>query len=1274
MLKLNWVIATCLVCLPSFCWAAETDADRGNDGLRPFSEVLLEGPGFLRFPTQAEIQPLLEPVSKPFMLSSNVNQPARFQGLARIRDWTPSSLLRLSCFEQGEHLRVHFWGAKKGVTLRFYPLNTTVAAYQTFDVPGQGVSATQPAVPYGTLLATDDGRNLRLPTGTSHVSYQNGSVVVYRGDIRIVSVPLDGPVQAVFIEAPTEVDVRDLAHVTAQPAIAETISQHRLVLDGTRPADLTWKEELAEGSLFTRTLPGAVELSAEKTATVSRVSFPVKTKGIYEVIFQVEEATPGTGVVLLNDAGEPLEGIEFFRNRQGRLIFSNGVPAEIPNPDQWPEENRPVPYFGPGQWVRLIVTGGTSRYWVSGDGLHWGRVFDPRGKAGDWRSIGLFVRETNDPQKPDGAVRKIRLGKVIVRELDGLTGAVNAKVLSQAAASSVSMLPTETPPIWLDRVMKLMPAGYEAADWHYACVMQALANAINVEYSQVLLDAVLDVRLASLPGLPEQIKLLDDAALINRNRPDDALHQIDLWERLGRQVIYDGNSADLSRFMQAYMEASLVGALPRTGPVSRIFASDVMLLLHAENRTAELDSFINWFSFWISGEPLMRGWLTNERRIALYDIFHAQALSRAGGQSNASGNIAQPVSVAVSRSAENFYIDLLSALQERQYQDVVRLFRSNSLQDHSALVPSPGDAHLYVSLPLALRSIQQRQPDFAEAVKQDLSPAQQLHAEQVLSQTDSAAIERLAIQATGTPTAAAACQALGDRALANVDFVAAMNWYEEGLSAANPTQQPDLKARLRLASAALGKPVGEPPAQPVAFGTLSIPADRFEQRVGDLAAQSTGSLITSLPLTGSLTVSDFATAPLRAVPWGNFSEGVAEPNAMAEILRPRVWPLGNTSAVISDDLMIVTNRRRITAIELATGKPRWSSELGNSLLPGPLRPVIANGRIFLRGTPSALKYGVVCFDLKTGRALWRSDCGQNVVADPFLVHGRLFTLMVRASLEQSGLFSSLLSLVELNPETGELLESGSLCLLSERVNMPHECLTAWIGNRLVITISGAVICCDLQGTIQWQRSSRSLPLDVDPNFDQQEILPPIAANGRLFLQQPGNGAVECLAPETGAVVWRRGVIGLQRIVTVVGDRVIVKAAQGVLALDAATGKILWRRDLSAMLSAIAIASGDGKAGDKNALLCSRQVTLPDKMLIEFSWLDLATGDIKSQTSLTQTTREAIVLGPMVAAGNRLWCLSNRGIEGDLAPALNVKRIYELQTAIPAAVAVPGAAQ
>ena len=80
------------------------------------------------------------------------------------------------------------------------------------------------------------------------------------------------------------------------------------------------------------------------------------------------------------------------------------------------------------------------------------------------------------------------------------------------------------------------------------------------------------------------------------------------------------------------------------------------------------------------------------------------------------------------------------------------------------------------------------------------------------------------------------------------------------------------------------------------------------------------------------------------------------------------------------------------------------------------------------------------------------------------------------------------------------------------------------------------------------------------------------------------------------------------------------------------------------------------------------------MLIEFSWLDLATGDIKSQTSLTQTTREAIVLGPMVAAGNRLWCLSNRGIEGDLAPPLNVKRIYELQTAIPAAVAVPGAAQ
>ena len=35
--------------------------------------------------------------------------------------------------------------------------------------------------------------------------------------------------------------------------------------------------------------------------------------GLFEVIAQIDDATPGTGIALLDIKGEPLEGIEFGR-------------------------------------------------------------------------------------------------------------------------------------------------------------------------------------------------------------------------------------------------------------------------------------------------------------------------------------------------------------------------------------------------------------------------------------------------------------------------------------------------------------------------------------------------------------------------------------------------------------------------------------------------------------------------------------------------------------------------------------------------------------------------------------------------------------------------------------------------------------------------------------------------------------------------------------------------------------------------------------------------
>jgi hypothetical protein len=129
------------------------------------------------------------------------------------------------------------------------------------------------------------------------------------------------------------------------------------------------------------------------------------------------------------------------------------------------------------------------------------------------------------------------------------------------------------------------------------------------------------------------------------------------------------------------------------------------------------------------------------------------------------------------------------------------------------------------------------------------------------------------MQAVGTPAGAAACQSLGDRALAGGDFLRARAWYEEGLSEAAVDQRPHLQARLRLASAALGKPVGEPPREPVTVGTGRVSPERFEKEVAELASRTKDASVIAQPATGSPAATVFPVVQLRSAPWADVNEG-----------------------------------------------------------------------------------------------------------------------------------------------------------------------------------------------------------------------------------------------------------------------------------------------------------------------------------------------------------------------------------------------------------------
>ena len=320
------------------------------------------------------------------------------------------------------------------------------------------------------------------------------------------------------------------------------------------------------------------------------------------------------------------------------------------------------------------------------------------------------------------------------------------------------------------------------------------------------------------------------------------------------------------------------------------------------------------------------------------------------------------------------------------------------------------------------------------------------------------------------------------------------------------------------------------------------------------------------------------------------------------------------------------------------------------------RPQALAGRL-RRGILSGTMYGPLVPSGGSGSA----------ASDPLWYRGRLFVLTIGPASEQ---YASPLCLVELHPETGEVLSRQQILDTSERDKLPIECQASWAGGvpgipgRLVVLVAGSVICCDLQGRIIWLRQETTLPYTTDSAFAQQYCQPAIESEGRLLVQQPGSCLIDCLAVDTGQRRWRRGIIGLQRIVDLPDDRLLARTARGLAALNKTTGEVLWQREFPGMLSALARTRGTRYAGS-GLVLAVRQAMIDNKPQLVFLWIDPATGETRAHGTTPLAKNQPVYFGPIAARGDRTWCCFGFGAPNDSPTAENPKRIVELRPGGPA---------
>ena len=296
-------------------------------------------------------------------------QLTRANGLFRLAlPWPQGSALRL-CPWETRQLNLYLWNGRRGIALRYYPeANQAWAAYsieRDDDKPRPSRSA---------LWATDNGRYRNAGIGTFEVHLADGALNLSRGDLRLLSVPFDAPAAAVYLEMQT--CLRGLAVVPSQPPPDEPLTRPDTVFV---PARLQWKLQApdtrppaAPGYSFSKLADGRVELrAAPRTQQVVALT-AIGEPELREVIFEIEDAAPGTGIVLADRDARERCRLAIMRHQQSQQnVFALRWPGSNDVKLAVDERRQILPAVGQRHWFRIVMAGGVTRLWISADGLHW---------------------------------------------------------------------------------------------------------------------------------------------------------------------------------------------------------------------------------------------------------------------------------------------------------------------------------------------------------------------------------------------------------------------------------------------------------------------------------------------------------------------------------------------------------------------------------------------------------------------------------------------------------------------------------------------------------------------------------------------------------------------------------------------------------------------------------------------------------------------------------------------------------------------------------------
>ena len=927
----------------------------------------------------------------------------------------PKTALRLTVAEI-HNLKIHFWRGSEGVTLHYYEnANQLWAAYHTTRKQNEAKPVSI------ALIGTDEDRFWRtnpVQPITFELRAEDGLLTLSRGDVRVMTVPFEGAASEIYFDG--HVMFRQIAMIGAAELPPEP-AQPPVLVDATQPAKLKWCGQLADGTDFQKLPDGRVELSGEKNTLPAWVSVALPHReSICELVVRLDEPQPGCGIFLGDDQG-PKYQVGFFKEaHHGQTSFFPIGPGDNRVDSNHDLDNVFSPMSLPQPWFRLVFGCGTLKVWVSQDGKHWGRAFDPLvNQQAPYTHLGLYC-------VPGQPRKSIKLRQVQLRELATLSDLAPVALRRKALALPQAADMTE----WLEAVLEAQPSDADSGAWRRACAIRTLAAGTTAALGTPLIDGLLDEAIDEHKPVAAQLRLLDEAALLYHawDDPGAALRFAKLYERVGYRAHREGQTRP----------CSLIELAQRTAPIwSRHvynFLPDALVRIELLELTqaaewSSLHDFCRQQRYWrhqlpnVPPPPSLIDWADSLAR--------AQLPKQTGrGGPTAAVEWRHPLLVELSKEGYNVLAEFRAALDGRAYRDACQIISTSTENGMLGLLPDAHDPDLLVSLPGAVSLAMRDHPGLRTTMSQQFGALGRLRIRQSIAENNVAAVESSTIQFLGTEAAAEAHLWLADRSLASGAFAHALGQYRQ----AERTAAPDLRSRIaaseQLAAALMGQSAGEPITRSVTFGDTQLSPAELQALVADLRQHRLADNLTARGELAGLT-SQPTPAPtgfeavLRSRLEGDGGDGPQ--NVPGEINLHNIdWVARQLALVVDGDRLLLSNRFQLSAYDLKSGALQWRSELGGEHGPAhewplmPMRPLNTPNRIFVRRLHRSGPV-LACFNSADGKVLWTSKIEPDkwVVGDPLLIQDELFAL-VMTRLEQE--FT--LSLATYDPQSGAVLSSA----------------------------------------------------------------------------------------------------------------------------------------------------------------------------------------------------------------------------------------------------------